>query len=98
MLSEKFGMSMISEGHENAIWQCPEIYTCHAVVKLMDNRTDEVQEFNLFYTFTENDDPRDELERIVNALGYTNCGLVKQEWRKAMLDSFNLHCKGHPVE
>lgn len=98
MLTEKFGISQVSEGHENAIWQCPEIYTCQAVVRLMDNRTNEVHEFNLFYTLTDFVDPKAELERIVNALGYSNCGIVKQEFRKTMLDSYNLHCKGHPVD
>lgn len=97
MLNERFGISRMSEGHENAIWQCPEIYTCQTVVKLKDNRTEDVGTYDVFFTFTENDDPRDELERIVSGLGFSNCGIVNQFCRKTSLDAFALHQSGKPI-
>ena len=98
MLNERFGISHMSEGNENAIWQCPEIFTCQTLVRLKDNRTDEVEDFNVFFTFTENDDPRSELDRIVNQLGFTNCGVISQSFRKCVMDSFSMHQAGKPLE
>ena len=99
MLNERFGISRMSEGNENAIWQCPEMYTCQAECMIEDNRNPGTQEeFTVFYTVEDPTDDRRELIRILHLLGYELCSVRNIFIRKTMLDVFTLHQKGKSLE
>ena len=99
MLNERFGFSKkMDDESANAIWQCPEILTCQAFCKIQDTRTEEWEDFTVFYTLDDADRWKHELTRIVSSLGYV-LGPVMDHWiRKTTLDSYGLHCKGTAVE